>query len=177
MKAAKSASRRRITTSATRRMAPDGAPARARRPTAERSEHGVTSYRIFRHDEPFPMRLGGVLPAFQLGYETWGELSSARDNAILLQTGLSPGSHARSHAGAPTPGWWEEFIGPGLALDTNRFFVICSNVLGGCYGSTGPSSLDPRTGGPYALSFPTLTIEDMVAAQHHLIGHLGVTRL
>src|SRR5207247_5256375 len=110
-------------------------------------------------------------------YETWGELSSDRDNAILLQTGLSPGSHARSHAGAPTPGWWEEFIGPGLALDTNRFFVICSNVLGGCYGSTGPSSIDLRTGRQHALSFPTLTIEDMVAAQHCLIRHLGIARL
>jgi homoserine O-acetyltransferase len=123
------------------------------------------------------MRLGGVLPAFELAYETWGELSSARDNAILVQTGLSPGSHARSHPGAPGPGWWEEFIGPGMALDTNRFFVICSNVLGGCYGSTGPSSIDPRTGRPFALSFPTLTIEDMVAAQRFLIRHLGISRL
>lgn len=137
----------------------------------------VSRYEIFVHDAPFAMRLGGELPSFQLAYETWGTLSEARDNAILLQTGLSPGSHARSHASAPQPGWWEDFIGPGLALDTHRFFVICSNVLGGCYGSTGPSSIDPRTGRPYALDFPSLTIEDMVRAQRRLIGHLGITRL
>src|SRR5206468_1260397 len=95
----------------------------------------------------------------------------------LLQTGLSPASHARSHSGVPGPGWWEEFIGPGLVLATNRFFVLCSNVLGGCYGSTGPSSIDPRTGRPFALTFPTLTIEDMVTAQRLLIRSMGISRL
>src|SRR5207244_1503135 len=90
----------------------------------------VTGYRLYRHEEPFAMRLGGSLPGFQIAYETWGRLSPARDNAVLLTTGLSPGSHARSHADAPGPGWWEEFVGPGLALDTDRFFVVCSNVLG-----------------------------------------------
>lgn len=123
------------------------------------------------------MALGGRLPGFQLAFETWGELSAAGDNAILLSTGLSPSSHARSHAGAPEPGWWEAFVGPGLALDTNRFFVICANVLGGCYGSTGPSSIDPRTGRPYALSFPTLTIDDMARSQRLLTKHLEVRRL
>jgi homoserine O-acetyltransferase len=93
------------------------------------------------------MKLGGSLPGFQIAYETWGRLSPARDNAILLTTGLSPGSHARSHPGDPAPGWWEEFVGPGLALDTNRWFVVCSNVLGGCAGSTGPASID-RAHGP-----------------------------
>ena len=123
------------------------------------------------------MHLGGSLAGFQLAYEVWGELSPRADNAILLTTGLSPGSHAKSHPDTPGPGWWEEFIGPGLALDTNRFFVVCSNVLGGCYGSTGPSSIDPATERPYALSFPTLTIEDMVRAQHLLLEHLGIERL
>lgn len=123
------------------------------------------------------MRLGGSLPGFQIAYETWGTLAPARDNAILLTTGLSPGSHARSHPDALAPGWWEEFVGPGLALDTNRWFVVCSNVLGGCAGSTGPSSIDPRTGRPYALSFPALTIEDMVTAQRALLRHLGIVKL
>lgn len=137
----------------------------------------MTRYSLFVHPDPLPMRLGGSLPGFQIAYETWGQLSSKRDNAILVQTGLSPGSHARSHTSAPDPGWWEEFIGPGLALDTNRFFVICSNVLGGCYGSTGPASIDPRTGRQFALTFPTVTIEDMVGAQHLLVRSLGIERL
>jgi homoserine O-acetyltransferase len=137
----------------------------------------VATYRLFIDPDPFPMKLGGELPGFQLAYETWGELSSARDNGILLQTGLSPGSHAKSRPDAPQPGWWEEFIGPGLALDTSRFFVICSNVLGGCYGSTGPSSIDRRTGRAFALGFPRLSVEDMVRAQHRLVRHLGIARL
>jgi len=123
------------------------------------------------------MRLGGSLPGFSLAYETWGRLTPSRENAVLLTTGLSPGSHARSHPDAPAPGWWEEFVGPGLALDTNRWFVVCSNVLGGCAGSTGPASVDPRTGRPFAMSFPSLTIEDMVTAQRALLRHLGIERL
>jgi len=137
----------------------------------------LTSHHLFKHDARFSMRLGGTLPGFELAHETWGELSPARDNAILLTTGLSPSSHARSHLGAPEAGWWEAFVGPGLALDTERFFIICSNVLGGCYGSTGPSSIDPRTRRPYALGFPTLTIEDMASAQRLLVRHLGIKKL
>jgi len=137
----------------------------------------LPGYKLYTHDAPFPMRLGGSLPGFQIAYETWGRLAPSRDNAILLTTGLSPGSHARSHPEAPAPGWWEEFVGPGLALDTDRWFVVCSNVLGGCAGSTGPSSPDPRTGRPFALSFPSLTIEDMVTAQRALLRHLGIEKL
>ena len=123
------------------------------------------------------MKLGGTLPGFQLAYETWGALSPARDNAVLLATGLSPSSHARSRPDAPEAGWWEAFVGPGLALDTDRFFVVCANVLGGCYGSTGPASIDPRTGKQFALAFPSITIEDMAASQHLLMRHLGIERL
>ena len=137
----------------------------------------LTGYRLYRHEAPFSMRLGGSLPGFSIAYETWGRLTPSRDNAVLLTTGLSPGSHARSHPDAPAPGWWEEFVGPGLALDTNRWFVVCSNVLGGCAGSTGPASIDPRTGRPFGMSFPSLTIEDMVTAQHALLRHLGIERL
>lgn len=137
----------------------------------------VSGYASFHHPDPFPMVWGGELPGFTLAYETWGALSPARDNAIILHTGLSASSHAKSHAGSPSPGWWEEFIGPGAALDTDRFFVVCSNLLGGCYGSTGPASTDPRSGEPYATDFPILTVEDMVRAQLLLLDHLGVERV
>ena len=137
----------------------------------------VSGYETFHHPRPFRTRLGGELPEFSLAYETWGELAPAADNTVLLHTGLSASSHARSHPANPTPGWWEEFIGPGLALDTNRFYVVCSNLLGGCYGSTGPASTDPRSGAPYATDFPLLTVDDMVRAQLHLLDHLGIERV
>ncbi|KAI9671231.1 MAG: hypothetical protein M1829_004638 [Trizodia sp. TS-e1964] len=126
-----------------------------------------------------PLRLdwGGVLPEFDLAYETWGTLNPQRSNAILLHTGLSASSHAHSTEDNPRPGWWEKFIGPGRPLDTDKYHVICTNVLGGCYGSTGPSSADPADGQPYATRFPILTIQDMVAAQFRLLDHLGVEKL
>ena len=88
----------------------------------------------------------GYLESPTLAYETWGELNEARDNAVLIFTGLSPSAHASSCAEDPTPGWWEEMIGTGLPLDTDRFFVICVNSLGSCFGSTGPASVNPETG-------------------------------
>ncbi len=122
---------------------------------------------------------GGVLREFDVAYETWGTLNAARSNAILLHTGLSASSHAHSTALNPQAGWWEKFIGPGaeFALDTDKYFVICTNVLGGCYGSTGPSSIDPADGQPYATRFPILTMEDMVRAQFRLLDSLGIGRL
>lgn len=98
-------------------------------------------------------------------------------NAILIHTGLSASSHAKSHSNNSTPGWWEEFIGPGLAIDTNKFYVICTNVLGSCYGSTGPSSLNPETALPYATTFPGITVFDMVRAQKLLLESLGIQKL
>ncbi|KAF9247399.1 homoserine acetyltransferase [Melanogaster broomeanus] len=112
-----------------------------------------------------------------LSYNTWGTLSPTRDNVILLHTGLSASSHAASTTLNQTQGWWEKFIGPGKALDTNQFFIICTNVLGGCYGSTGPSSVDPTTGKHYATRFPILSIFDMVKAQFKLLDSIGVDRL
>ncbi|KAF8504204.1 Alpha/Beta hydrolase protein [Gautieria morchelliformis] len=106
-----------------------------------------------------------------------GQTLPARDNAILLFTGLSASSHAAATPSNPNPGWWEKFIGPGKALDSDQFFVICTNVLGGCYGSTGPSSIDPTTGEPYATHFPVVSIFDMVNAQFRLLDHLGIDRL
>jgi homoserine O-acetyltransferase len=118
-----------------------------------------------------------VLPELRIAFETWGDLSAARDNVVLVHTGLSASSHARSHEANPNPGWWQDFIGPGLPIDTDRFHVICTNVLGGCYGSTGPSSIDPRTGRPFATGFPIITVGDMVRAQLLLLDHLGIARV
>jgi homoserine O-acetyltransferase len=129
---------------------------------------------LYVHDARWPLHLGGALPGFRIAYETWGELSPARDNAILLFSGLSASSHARSSAEDPRHGWWETMIGPGLPIDTNRFFVVCCNVLGGCFGSTGPSSSDPRTGHRYALEFPLVTIWDFAATQARVLDHLGI---
>jgi homoserine O-acetyltransferase len=126
---------------------------------------------------PFEMRHGGVLPEVDIVFETWGELSPARDNALLILTGLSPGAHAASSAADPTPGWWEEMVGPGYAIDTRRFHVVCVNSLGSCHGSTGPASLDPRTSRPYRMGFPVLTIEDIATAAHQALQVLGIPRL
>lgn len=136
-----------------------------------------TSYQLYHSTAPLPLTYAPPLPAFQLAYETWGKLSPAKDNAVLLFTGLSASSHAAATPSNPTPGWWEKFIGSGKALDTDRFFVICTNVLGGCYGSTGPSSLDPATGEPFATRFPVVSMFDMVNAQFRLLDHLGIDRL
>lgn len=132
---------------------------------------------LFRSREPLQLDWGGVLPEFQIAYESWGEINENRSNVILLHTGLSASSHARSTEANPQPGWWEDFIGPQAPLDTDRFHIICTNVIGGCYGSTGPSSIDPAAGEPYATRFPILTMEDMVRAQFRLLDSLGVQKL
>ncbi|KAI0677368.1 homoserine acetyltransferase [Trametes maxima] len=136
-----------------------------------------TTYKVYHHKSPLPLVYADPLPAFDIAYETWGTLSPRKDNVILLHTGLSASSHAASTELNPADGWWEKFIGPGKALDTNQFFIICTNVLGGCYGSTGPSSIDPTTGEPYATRFPVLSVFDMVRAQFSLLDHLGIERL
>ncbi len=123
------------------------------------------------------MRGGGSLQDVHLAYETWGQLSPGRDNAVLLFTGLSPSAHAASSAADPSPGWWEEMVGRGKPIDSNRFFIICLNSLGSCFGSTGPASTNPVTGVPYRLEFPVLTIEDIAHAGYELIRALGLERL
>jgi len=140
-------------------------------------ERVVSGYETFHHPGTFHCDWGGRLPELDIAYETWGTLAPARDNAVLLHTGLSASSHARSHARNPHSGWWEEFIGPGQPLDTDRWFVICTNLLGGCYGSTGPSSTNPATGEPWATDFPIITVRDMVRAQLLLLDALGIERL
>jgi homoserine O-acetyltransferase len=137
----------------------------------------MTARKTVRLPGPFLLRHGGILPQVDIAYETWGELSAARDNALLLVTGLSPGAHACSSADDPSSGWWEEMVGPGQPIDTNRFHVVCVNSLGSCHGSTGAASVDPRTGAAYRLSFPVLTIEDIATAAREALRVLGIERL
>ncbi|CAG8955752.1 hypothetical protein HYFRA_00011618 [Hymenoscyphus fraxineus] len=136
---------------------------------------GVTE--IYHCNDSLLLDWGGVLPEFDIAYETWGEMNADKSNVILLHTGLSASSHAHSTESNPKPGWWEKFIGPGGCLDTNKYHVICTNVIGGCYGSTGPRSIDPADGQRYATRFPILTMEDMVRAQFRLLDGLGVEKL
>ncbi|KAI0700740.1 homoserine acetyltransferase [Cytidiella melzeri] len=136
-----------------------------------------SSYKTYNHLDPLPLVYAPPIPEFTIAYETWGTLSSAKDNVILLHTGLSASSHAASTELNQSDGWWEQFIGPGKALDTNQFFIICTNVLGGCYGTTGPSSVNRATGKPYATNFPVLSIFDMARAQFCLLDSLGIEKL
>ncbi|MFY9398281.1 MAG: homoserine O-acetyltransferase [Desulfomonilia bacterium] len=126
-------------------------------------------------ERPFTFESGDTLPRIDIAYETYGSLNERRDNAVLIEHALSGDAHAAFyHPGDRKPGWWDAMIGPGKAFDTNRYFVICSNVLGGCRGSTGPGSPNPVTGEPYGLAFPPLSIRDMVRAQAILLKHLGI---
>ncbi|HEY6451032.1 MAG TPA: homoserine O-acetyltransferase, partial [Steroidobacteraceae bacterium] len=127
--------------------------------------------------DPFPLYRGGTLHGALVAYESWGRLSAARDNAILLFTGLSPSAHAAATELDPSPGWWQRMIGPGLALDTDRHFIICINSLGSCFGSTGPASISPATGERYALSFPELAVEDIAQAAFAAVRTFGIERL
>lgn len=128
----------------------------------------------FHSKEPLHLDWGGVLPEYDIAYETWGTINADKSNVILLHTGLSASSHAHSTESNPKPGWWEKFIGPDCPLDTNKYFIICTNVIGGCYGSTGPSSIDPADSLPYATRFPLLTLNDMVRAQFVLLDSLQI---
>ena len=127
---------------------------------------------------PFALEWGGRLPEVRVAYETWGELNLQASNAVLVCHALTGDSHAAGDSGPshPTPGWWSELIGPGKAIDTDRYFVVCSNVLGGCQGTTGPADFDPVGGQRYGPRFPVVTIRDMVRIQARLADHLGIGR-
>jgi homoserine O-acetyltransferase len=120
---------------------------------------------------------GATLAPIDVAYETYGELNATRSNAILVEHAFSGDSHAAGINHEGKPGWWDNMIGPGRAFDTTKYFVICSNVVGGCRGTTGPSSIDPATGNPFAMTFPVITISDMVRLQAKLMDHLGIERL
>lgn len=128
---------------------------------------------------PLILQSGRTLGPITVAYETYGQLNAAHDNAVLICHALTGDAHVAGRH-APTdrkPGWWDELVGPGKAVDTDRYFVICSNVLGGCQGTTGPSSINPATGQPYALTFPTITTRDMVSVQAAMLDRLGIERL
>ncbi|MEO5652822.1 MAG: homoserine O-acetyltransferase [Marmoricola sp.] len=129
-------------------------------------------------EDPLHLRGGGQLDHVEVSYETYGELSPARDNAVFICHALTGDAHAAGlHVGSTKPGWWDNLIGPGKPVDTDRFFVISPNLLGGCSGTTGPLSIDPATGAPYCLDFPILHMTDLVAVHRRLATHLGVERL
>jgi homoserine O-acetyltransferase len=143
---------------------------------------GLVGTRFFTFAEPpgeMPLECGQKLGPITLAYETYGQLSPARDNAILIVHALSGDAHAAGWNSPEDrkPGWWDIFIGPGKPFDTAKYFVISSNIIGGCKGSTGPSSTNPATGRPYGLAFPMVTVPDMVRAQKALLDHLGIERL
>lgn len=140
------------------------------------SVHGVSVHVL---DRPFVFECGAVLPALRIAYETWGELSPTSDNAVLVVHALTGDSHAAQggSSGDPGAGWWEGLIGPGKALDTSKYFVLCANLLGSCYGSSGPCDPDPATGESYGPDFPAVTPRDMARAQKAFLDYLGIKSL
>ena len=128
-------------------------------------------------DGPIPLALEGTLPRVTVAYETYGTLDHRGGNAVLICHALSGDSHVARHDGADDPGWWDLMVGPGRAIDTDRYFVVCPNILGGCRGTTGPNSINPATGRPYGADFPTVTVADMVEVQRRLVDHLGIRTL
>jgi homoserine O-acetyltransferase len=142
-------------------------------------EVGFVEYQDFVYSEPFHFASGGTIPELSLRYETYGHLNADKSNAILICHALSGDHHcAGVHSmDERKQGWWNFMVGPGKPIDTTQYFVICSNVLGGCQGSTGPGSINPETGKRYNLDFPKLTVRDMVKAQSLLIDYLGIDRL
>lgn len=140
---------------------------------------GIVEAQLAHFTVPLTLRSGAVLPQYHLVYETYGTLNADRSNAVLICHALSGNHHVagRYHADDKYPGWWDNLIGPGKPLDTNKFFVIGVNNLGGCHGSSGPSSIDPLTDRPYSASFPVVTVEDWVESQARLLDMLGIQQL
>jgi len=150
--------------------------------TSKRSIVGLIETQYFTFAEPpneMPLESGEKLGPITLAYETYGTLNDKKDNAILITHALSGDAHVAGYHTAEDrkPGWWDFMVGPGHPYDTDKYFIICSNVIGGCKGSTGPASTNPKTNKPYNLSFPVITIGDMVRAQTHFIDHLGIEKL
>lgn len=146
---------------------------------AVRSTRPLRYAQFVTFEQPLQLERGGSLPRVQVCFETYGTLSPAKDNAILICHALTGDSHVARHDAEDDPGWWDAapMVGPGLPIDTDRFFVICPNILGGCRGSSGPSDINPTTGQAYAGDFPVITIGDMVEVQKRLIDHLGIEQL
>ncbi|MEJ2109052.1 MAG: homoserine O-acetyltransferase, partial [Acidobacteriota bacterium] len=147
------------------------------------SSDSVRSARPLKHlqtleiREALDLELGDAIPHATVAYETYGDLNEAKDNAILICHALSGDSHVARHNKHDDPGWWDLVVGPGKAIDTDLYFVICPNALGGCRGTTGPNSLNPKSGKRYGDIFPTITTKDIVDVQKRLIDHLGISRI
>jgi len=140
---------------------------------------GIVQEQAITFDAGVRLESGRILAPVTLVYETYGSLNSDRSNAILVEHAWTGDAHlaGKRREDDTKPGWWDAIVGPGRLLDTDRYFVICSNVIGSCYGSTGPTSINPRTGKRYNLTFPVITVRDMVRAQELLVSYLGVKRL
>lgn len=136
----------------------------------------MSAVKQYHHEGQFEMRRGAISSP-TIAYETWGKLNEAASNAVLIFTGLSPSAHVASSVEDPTSGWWEDMVGPDKPIDTNRYFVICVNSLGSCFGSTGPASINPDTGKHYRLDFPVLSLEDVANGGALVIDHLEVDKL
>lgn len=147
-------------------------------PDQSKNSVGIVTPRDFLIEEGLELQCGQTLAPINIRYETYGTLSEKADNAILLEHALSGDAHvAGYHSESDAkPGWWESMVGPGKTFDTNKYFIVCSNIIGGCSGSTGPSSINPATGKPYNMDFPVLTIADMVHAQKKLMDHLKIKK-
>lgn len=146
---------------------------------SESNSVGIVKAQVAHFTQPLTLKSGAVLPQYHLAYETYGELNAAKTNAVLICHALSGNHHV---AGRYTPedkypGWWDNLVGPGKPLDTNKFFVIGLNNLGGCHGSSGPSSVNPLTDRPYSATFPVVTVEDWVESQARLLDYLGIDQL
>jgi homoserine O-acetyltransferase len=136
----------------------------------------MSAVKEYLHEGEFRMRRG-LIDSPTIAYETWGTLNTSASNAVLIFTGLSPSSHVASSIVDPSSGWWEDMVGPDKPIDTSRYYVICVNSLGSCFGSTGAASIDPRTGRHYRLSFPVLSLEDVADGGALVLNHLGVDKL
>ena len=144
----------------------------------KRESVGIVETKCYKIPDEIELEHGGRISSVNVAYETYGRLNKEKSNAILICHALSGDAHAGGwHKGEEKPGWWDIIIGPGKALDTDKYFMICSNVLGGCKGTTGPSSINPVTDKPYGLDFPAITIGDMVAVQKSLVDYLGIKKL
>jgi homoserine O-acetyltransferase len=145
---------------------------------SQEADHPSSQVALFGTDQPLPLDCGIDLAPFQIAYQTYGELNAERSNAILVCHALTGDQHvANVHPVTGKPGWWETMVGPTRPLDTDSYFIICANVIGGCMGSTGPASINPATGKLWGLDFPIITIPDMVRAQAMLLDRLGIDTL
>ena len=146
---------------------------------SESNSVGIVKAQVAHFNKPLTLQSGAVLPQYHLAYETYGELNATKSNAVLICHALSGNHHVAGRYSEEDkyPGWWDNLIGPGRPLDTNKFFVIGLNNLGGCHGSSGPSSVDPLTDRPYSATFPVVTVEDWVESQARLLDYLGIEQL